>query len=211
MKEFFYAEDGTDKAIRLKYFPDYNYKGTIVEVGAASPEYISNSRHFKINGWRAVHIEPNPAFVKQHVELNNEIYEYACGEFDADDVDFVVVSQNSSSGVTDHSFSSFEIKDEYLSHPNLQHIHYLNKKKIKVKCRKLDTIIDEANIDKIDVLSVDTEGWEIEVMKGLTKIKPSLVILENVAQLDSYTKYMSDIGYKLDHIENNLNFFYIKK
>ena len=35
----FYAEDNTDQMVRDKYFTDYSYKGTIVEVGAATPVF----------------------------------------------------------------------------------------------------------------------------------------------------------------------------
>lgn len=211
----FYAEHDTDKVIREKYFPDYDYKGTIVEVGAATPDLISTTKHFKENGWRAIHIEPNPDFVKLHKECGNEIYEYACGEIDKDDVDFTIVSQktNDASNVdymTDHAFSSFSVKKEYID-LHEEFFEKLKKSVIKVKCRKLDTIIKELNLNKIDVLSIDTEGWEIEVMKGLTLIRPELIILENLLQQESYTEYMSSIDYELVHIQESLNYFYKKK
>jgi len=206
--ENFYAEHDTDRVIRNNYFPDYSYKGTIVEVGAATPTFLSTTKHFKENGWRAVHIEPNPNFIQNHLDAQNEIYPYACGENNIDNIDFTIVSTNQGEN-TNHSYSSFEIKDGYRE-LNPQYFDSLQKSKIKVNCRKLDSIIEEAKINYIDVLSVDTEGWEIEVMKGLSKIQPTLVILENVLNLNSYTEYMESRNYKLDRIQA-INFFYIKK
>ena len=206
----FFGEN--DKIIREKYYPDYDYKGVIVEVGAATPEFLSNTKHFKSNGWRAIHIEPNPEFVNQHIQSGNEIYQYACCDYDKDDVEFTIFSTNmniDSKSVSDHSFSSLSLKNEYKE----IHSDYLNsfsKKIIKVKCRKLDTLIEEIKIDKIDVLIVDTEGWEIEVMSGLSIIKPNLIVLENLTQNKDYDEYMKKFGYKLDYIQDNLNNFYIK-
>ena len=166
------------------------------------------TKHFKDNGWRAVHVEPNPRFIQNHLDAQNEIYPYACGENDKDDVDFIIVSVDNGE-VTDHSFSSFEIKEGYRN-SNPEWVDSLSKSKIKVNCRKLDSIIQEAKIDNIDILSIDTEGWELEVMRGLSKIEPTLIILENILNLKSYSDYMETRNYKLDHIQG-INHFYIKK
>lgn len=207
----FYAEFDTDKIIREKYFQDFNYQGIIIEVGAATPEFLSVTKHFKESGWRCVHIEPNPEFVKLHQEEGNEIYQYACGEEDINDVDFTVVSMSkveNKNQVSDHSFSSFSVKPEYV---NLNDVFYnsLSKKIIKVNCRRLDTIIKDINIQYIDILSIDTEGWELEVMNGLSLIDPKLIILENVLHLELYNIYMIERGYKLVHKQEH-NYFYEK-
>jgi len=62
----------------------------------------------------------------------------------------------------------------------------------------LDTIIKEANIEQIDILSVDTEGWELEVMNGLSLLKPKVIMLENIFNEDSYREYMALKGYMFD-------------
>jgi len=126
----FYAEDNTDQIARDKYFPDYSYKGTIVEIGAATPVFLSMTKHFKDNGWRAVHVEPNPRFIQNHLDAQNEIYPYACGKNDKDNVDFTIVCVNNGE-VTDHSFSSFEIKEAYRN-SNPEWVDSLPKSKIKV-------------------------------------------------------------------------------
>jgi hypothetical protein len=81
--------------------------------------------------------------------------------------------------------------------------------KIKVNVRKLDSILSNIDVKNIDILSIDTEGWEIEVMKGLSIISPKLIILENLLHLDSYTEYMSERGYNLVHKQLH-NYFYEK-
>jgi FkbM family methyltransferase len=209
----YYAEFDTDKIIREKYFPNYDYKGLIIEVGGATPEFLSMSKHFKDNGWRTIIIEPNPTFAQQHIEIGNEVYQFACSYEDKDGEFTIVEQQVSAYGgiVTDHSFSSIEVKDSYLRKPNFN-LTNSNSKKINVKIKKLDTILNEINISKIDILSIDVEGWEIEVMKGLNteNIDCKLIVVENFLDDDSYKKYFESIGYYLsDNIQYNQ--IYLKK
>lgn len=209
----FYAEFDTDKIIREKYFSDYNYKGLIVEVGGATPEFLSMSKHFKDNGWRSIIIEPNPTFVKEHKKVGNEVYEYACSYEDKDG-EFTIVHQktNAYGGiVTDHSFSSIEVKESYITQTNFK-LTEQNSKKIKVKIKKLNTILNELNINKVDILSIDVEGWEIEVMKGLDtkKIDCNVIVVENFLNDNSYKDYFESIGYFLNDVIN-YNQIYIKK
>lgn len=85
--------------------------GTMVEVGAAGPEFLSQSKPFRDIGWRCICIEPNPEFVKMHKDVGNEIYEYACSYEDVDDVNFEIVTQPIH-GITYESFSSLEVSDK---------------------------------------------------------------------------------------------------
>ncbi len=194
MNPSYFGDQNIDETVRNRYFPDFSYKGTIVEVGGATPEYLSMSRHFKLNGWRAIVIEPNPTFCEEHRKIGNEIYELACSDKDEDNVDFVVVHANSGK-VTDHSFSSLKVKDSYRQIAN-NWVDRLKHTMIKVNVRKLDTIIKDYQIENIDILSVDVEGWELEVMKGLSLINPKVVILENLFKEESYRQYMIERGYK---------------
>jgi FkbM family methyltransferase len=197
----FYAEFNTDKILRDSYFSDTEYKGTFVEVGGATPDFLSMSKHFRESGWRTIVIEPNPNFSQMHRDVGNEIYEFACSYEDKDDVDFTVVKQDviTSSGViTDHSFSSLEVKDEYIKKTGFK-LTDSNTKKIKVNVRKLQTILSEIKIEKVDILSIDVEGWELEVMKGIDTnlIKCRYIVLENLYDNISYSDYMTSIGFNL--------------
>lgn len=209
----YYAEFNTDQIIREQYFPDFDYKGLIVEVGGATPEFLSMSKHFKDSGWRSVIIEPNPTFAQQHREHGNEVYEFACSYEDRDG-EFTIVKQqvNAYGGmVTDHSFSAIEVKEDYLKKTNFS-LSESNSEKINVKIRKLDSILGDINIKHIDILSIDVEGWEIEVMKGFdTKnINCKLIIVENLFNDSSYKDYFESIGYELSNaIEYNQ--IYLKK
>jgi hypothetical protein len=53
--------------------------------------------------------------------------------------------------------------------------------KILVNMRLLDSLLRETGIVLIDILTVDTEGWELEVLSGLNfnLHAPKLLVVEN--------------------------------
>lgn len=179
--------------------------GIMVEVGAAGPEFLSQSKPFRDIGWRCICIEPNPKFVKMHKDVGNEIYEYACSHEDVDDVNFEVVTQPIH-GITYESFSSLEVSDK------LALTGYVNGKKdlsintIKVNVRKLDTILEGLKVSKVDYVIVDVEGWELNVMKGFDTLKyqPKIIVLENAFSDTylTYNDYMINFGYNFDSFDD---------
>lgn len=190
--------------LKNKFFNELQ-SGVMVEVGSAGPEFLSQSKPFHDIGWRCICIEPNPEFVKMHKDIGNEIYEYACSYEDIDNVNFEIVTQPIN-GITYESFSSLEVSDK------LALTGYANGKKdlsiniIKVNVRKLDTILEEANVSKVDYVIVDVEGWELNVMNGFTteKYQPKIIVLEN-AFADTYPEYhdyMYKKGYVFDSFDD---------
>jgi len=152
----FYAEHNTDKIIREKYFPKY---------------------------------------------------QFACSNHDGFG-EFTIVEQNVMAYggiITDHSFSSLSIKNEYLEKTGFL-LNNDNHKKINVEIKKLDTFLSEKKITDIDILSIDVEGWEIEVLEGLNTdlINCKLIVVENLFHSQTYNDFMSERGYTLkEKIEYN--------
>jgi len=206
----YYAEDQIDRVVREAFFEDCSYKGVIVEVGAACPEYLSNSQHFRENGWLVLAIEPNPTFCDLHREAGFEILQYACGDHDEDDVDFELVYQQAEykgGHVTYESFSSLKVVDSYRAlKPDI------DTRTIKVNLRRLDTILAEhaPTVEKIDILTIDVEGWELSVMTGFSvqRYKPSVIVMENLMQDKKYESYMLEHGYRL-YLEMPPNDIYV--
>lgn len=191
MKDKFYDGDGpVGKYIRDNYYPDYNYKGVVMEVGGGHPYHYSFSKHFIDNGWRGIIFEPNPRYAKMHQELGHEIYQNAVSNKDEENVDFQVLTR----------FGDFQMSGSALS------IKYENEitadakvETIKVDVITLNTFFKEMNLINIDILSVDTEGWELEVMEGLdtSQFKARIVVLENLKYSPKYTQLMAKKGYRL--------------
>src|SRR5580658_2809253 len=158
------VEGDVDLLVRDQFFADPAYRGIIIEVGAAKPDYLSISRSFRLAGWRAVAIEPNPAFCALHRQQGSEVLEYACGAIDQDDVPFFIVESSAKylgGTVTSESFSSLGIRGEWV---DFQKSVPTTTTEIRVRLRRLETILRELNIeaDNVDILSIDVEGWEME-------------------------------------------------
>src|SRR5262245_19851459 len=192
------AESDVDRLVSARFFPDGG--GVFVEVGAARPDFLSVSALFRSRGWKIIAIEPIPDFCELQRKAGHEVLQYACGETDQDDVDFTVVDSHhtdyADGKVSYESFSSLGIKPSYATlKPQL------DKRTIKVKVRRLDTILKEhaPDVGRIDVLSIDVEGWELEVLRGLdlVKYRPKVMIVENLFDERSYRTFARSKGYTL--------------
>jgi FkbM family methyltransferase len=203
------AEFNVDKAVRARFFPGQQ-SGVLVEVGAAHPSYLSLSALYRGLGWRVVAIEPNPEFCELHRAQGYEILQYACGDHDEDNVDFTVVDSHGAEYYGGHvsyeSFSSLGIKDSYAGLIGSGPHQNLSISAIKVNLRRLDTLLEEYAVERVDLVAVDVEGWELEVLDGfdMARFKPRVLIIENLFADRRYRTYMRNRGYALwRHLEPN--------
>lgn len=184
--------------------------GVLVEIGAARPDYLSIGALFRTKGWRVVSVEPNPAFAALHRSLDHEILELACSDTDADDVDFVIVeasreTEYQGGKVSAESFSSLGIRGNFESLFAKMQARFTTRT-IRVKTRRLDTIIASTGLAQLDVLVVDVEGWELECLRGFSfgSLAPKVAVIENLFHDHSLTDFMTQRGYQLwRHIEPN--------
>jgi FkbM family methyltransferase len=195
-RQRFYAEDKADRFLRKTFFRG-QARGVMVEVGAAGPTYLSMSRHFRESGWRVIAIEPNPHFVAQHRAAGFDVVQVACGDHDEDGVDFEIVNQPAAYAggkISYESFSSLRVKDSYRAHKPV-----IRSESIKVNLRRLDTVLEQQKVSTLDLLSIDVEGWELEVLAGfsLERYRPRVVIMENFNRDPGYVSYMLGRGYRL--------------
>jgi len=169
----------------------------MVEVGAAGPTYLSMSRHFRESGWRVIAIEPNPHFVAQHRAAGFDVVPVACGDHDEDGVDFEIVHQPAAYAggeISYESFSSLKVKDsDRTNNPAIR------SERVKVNMRRLDTVLEQQKVSTLDLLSIDVEGWELEVLAGfsLERYHPRVVIMENFNRDPGYVSYVQRRGYRL--------------
>ena len=200
----YYAEGNLDKYIREKYFSDFEKKGIMVEVGAGTPQHISVSKHFRDNGWRCICVEPNPKFIEAHKKLGNEIYQYACSNKN-EMGEFTIVHLPTWHKPKNDGLSCSAIEPKYAV-PTEAKIE-----KIKVEIVTLTSLLEKLEITQIDFVSVDTEGWEKEVIEGLDlqKYQPKVIVMENLLDI-SYVNFMNTLGYEYDN-KIEFNEIYYKK
>ena len=196
------VEGDIDAVVRAQFFPDAAFKGVMVEVGAARPDFLSIGASFRDFGWRVLSIEPNPEFAGMHRKLGHEVVQVACGEHDADDVPFFVVDSKHvnylGGSVTFESFSSLGIRGGYAKDMSGVDVETTE---IRVAVRRLDNILQAAspNVKRVDLVCVDVEGWELEVLAGLSfeRWQPKVVIVEHLFEGPEYQEFMRKRGYEL--------------
>ena len=202
--DIFYGEIINNKhvdEILKDYFPK-DYIGTFVDVGAYEPINISNSYYFEKNGWDCHCIEANTDLIPLLKKHRKNVYNYAVSNEDKDIVEFNVVKSltGGGGGSKTASFSAIELSTKYfnLFDVNKTSIDFINK--IQVSQKSLNSIFNEKNINKIDIMSIDVEGGELNVLKGLNldKYKVKIFVIENILNELSIKEYLENFNYILD-------------
>jgi FkbM family methyltransferase len=144
-------------------------KGCYIDIGAWDPVVDSVSMFFYSQGWRGVHVEPNPFYSKKLREARPDetIIEAAIGDCTAPTTLFVIEN----TGLTT---SSEKFRDQHKQKG-------FTSETIKVPTRTLASIFDEAGNDDIHWLKIDAEGMEEDVIKswGNNQARPWVVVVES--------------------------------
>jgi FkbM family methyltransferase len=194
-----------DQRLRA-FFPDYEYRGVFLDVGAGLPVELSGSYHFEQNGWRVLCIEPNPHLAAALRRERAEVVECALADFCVDEREFTIVHSN----FGQISVSGLELFPALYEDPGVQ-VH--RTETVSVAVRTLDWLLETTSpkIERIDILSLDTEGYELPVLRGLSRLWPTVIMLENYrGQSDGCRPYLEERGYELVLAEG-LNEFYQRR
>lgn len=197
----FYSQDNQDKFLETTVFKGYK-NGFYVDVGAHNGKKFNNTLYFeKNNNWTGINIEPiKNVFDKLVINRPNNI-NLNCAVCNNDgETDFClnVGYTEMLSGIKD----SFDIRHfNRLQNENQQ--MGSTTEIIKVKTKKLETILDENNITHINYLSIDVEGAEFEVIKSINfdKVFIDIIGFENNYDDASYpiVKYLENKGFITIH------------
>lgn len=194
-----------DQVLR-SYFPNFSYKGVFFDVGAFEPITISNSYHFEMNDWDVYCFEANSELIPNLKNKRKNVFHYAIGDTNLDKITFNVVHTKPNWAA---SFSAINIDSKYKDIFGWN--NRWTQKQIEVQQKTLNYIIEnEIQICKIDILSIDVEGGELNVLKGLDirKYSPKIILVENVSDDIVLDNYIKSFDYKLDK-KYAYNYFYI--
>lgn len=165
--------------------------GVFVEVGAFDGLIQSNTKLLEeFYGWTGILIEPSAVLYKRLVNNRprSSCFQCALGSFEQNNTyrygDFDGELMSSMGGNREHR-------------PATQ----------RVLVRTLQSILDETHLDQIDFFSLDVEGYELNVLKGIDFTKSSFdyILIEIYKKFyNEILKFMQYNGYKL--IENFTNY-----
>lgn len=174
-----------------------------VEVGANDPFDLSQSWHLEQQGWRGLLIEPIPANVnklRQHRQA--DVVEAAC----------CAPAQHGQTatlyvGGVNGAHSSLR--------PDLAVPESRTGQAIQVPLRTLQSVLQAhglAGRGSVDLLSIDTEGTEVDVLQGLdlAACQPVLILIEDLVHDHSKHQHLVNAGYRWFR-RTGLNSWYVPK
>lgn len=119
---------------------------------------------------------------------------------------------------------SFDYKDEFIigdfqessfAGSMMGGCSQIHQKTTKVKACKLSDLLDKHNVKKIDFLSIDVEGYEIEALMGLdfNMHSPSYILYEdhehrNIKYIEKFEDFFANLNYSLEKKFSNNHFLF---
>ncbi|WP_343583155.1 FkbM family methyltransferase [Herbaspirillum sp.] len=178
---------------KLEKYVDYD-NGYFVELGANDGVTQSNSLYFeKYRNWRGLLVEPAPQnYLKcrKNRSSSDSIYCAACVSFDYDK-EFVRIAYSNLMSTPVNLESDIQDPRAHAQQGNRFLSHGETIFEFGAVARTLNSLLLDAKAPKIiDFLSLDVEGAELEVLKGVDheafRFKYLLVECRDFSRLDSY-------------------------
>jgi FkbM family methyltransferase len=190
----YYSQEGED--ILLNRYFHWKMNGFFIDVGAHHPQRFSNTYFFYKLGWRGINIDAMPGSMKAFQELR------------PDDINIEQPVSDEEAELTYHIFSDPALNgfSAELSAGRNTEEFYL-KEKIQLRTKRLADILEEhvPAGRKIDFLSVDVEGLDLQVLKSndWNRYRPEFVLVEclktgTLSELDGNETalYLKSLGYE---------------
>lgn len=188
--------DNTGKPIVLKVLEHIGHvrNGIYVEAGAHDGIDQSNTKYLNERlGWKGILVEPSrSAFDKLIVNRSNDICVHGC--LVSSDYAEQVVWGDFDGGL----MSSVEGKRLDSSRMNLKSAPAIT----------LDKLFSDNGITRVDFISLDTEGYELEILKGIdfTRVIPRYFLIEIYSRdYEAIDTYMDSKGYVMIESISNYN------
>jgi FkbM family methyltransferase len=186
-----------DKKLR-KYLTQRN--GYFVELGANDGLKQSNTKHFELfRGWSGILIEPeltNFNAIKQNRSIQTKSFHCACVSFDFKNPEISLIYSDLMTILLE---GSNEIENVVAHAKSGERFWRGVSYEFKAPARTLTSVLEEARSpNHIDFLSLDVEGAEIEVLRGLdfTKFTFGFLLVESRG-INLIENLLNSKGYKL--------------
>lgn len=190
-----FSQAGEDMIVRGEF--EENYKGVYVDVGAYHPKLFSNTYYFYKKGWKGIIVDPSLEMIQKHKQVRPNDIQVNVGVGKKEKVmEYFVMDK----GAT-NTFDENEMKKSV----DLAGRKLMEKRMVAVlPLRKILYQYLEKGV-QVDLLSVDTEGMDLEVLQSMDweKYCPKIVIAEEMEfdyknwKKSKLVVYMDKVGYEL--------------
>ena len=194
----YYAQGDHDKSIE-SFFQQHPPRSKVfVEVGAFDGVHYSNVRRLvEKHGWSGISIEPvGKNFAK--LEASYRGSDVRCVRACASDTDGEVeLNVSTYPHLPDWGSDVASVSGEDKERWQKQYGAVWTKE--KVPALRLTSILDEAGVTDVDLLSIDSEGHDFEVLKGLdfSRFNPQLIVVEYGKHREAILNFLTEQGYTL--------------
>jgi FkbM family methyltransferase len=190
-----YAQEGEDMI--LNRYLEHKENGYFIDVGAHHPWRFSNTFFFYKKGWNGINIDSMPNSMRLFKKVRPKDINLEVGiSQEAKELEYFVFNEPAVNGF------SKSAKEDILKLPS-----YKLLKTLKIRTYRLSDILDQYLPvgKKIDFLTIDAEGMDLEVLKSndWNKYRPSFVLaesdsssLEEIKGCSIY-QFMQTVGYHL--------------
>ena len=181
-----------EKELIREFFKDME-GGLFVEVGANEPDMIlSQTFHLEENlNWNGILVEPIDYLCEKLREkrLGSKTFQVACTSPIKVGKAILRIPIDEEIEITGHACLEVNV-DHSLLHET---------RDVEVATTTLNVILDEEGIKKVNFLSIDVEGTELDVLKGfdIQKFAPELIIVEDRLVFLSKHNYLKRFGYQI--------------
>ena len=174
-----------------------NRKGFFLDVGANHPIDGSQTYGLEKLGWSGICVEPQPKYAQLHEQLRkSKIVCCACG----------------SQSQAGRELTLYALEENASLVPSLVLYSALDQIKVSysVPVETIDKILESNNTEKLDFLSIDVEGFEMDVFAGfsINRWRPSLILVEDHLYDHKVHRLLKESGYKLIR-RTELNMWYV--
>lgn len=184
-------------------------RGFYVDLGAYDPVRFSNTNRFYQKGWYGINIEPDPELFEKLKERRKRDINLNIGIGNKNEKLYLLkffpntVSTFSKESARKYKRYGFKLV-----------------KKIKIEVKKLSDLLEKYCKNKqIDFMSIDTEGYDLQVLKSNNwdKWRPKIICIEapqkdfagnKVKSSEQIKKYLLKRGYR-EHLNNGQNCIFV--
>ena len=181
----FVTSEAVEKELIWEFF-DRRRGGVFVEVGANDPVAGSQTWLLEQQGWHGILVEPQSVHCSRlrQQRKNSQVFQVACSSpaFEGK-MDLLLAEENGSS----------TLQKQRDTHGT----KFIGAERVQVTT--LSKVLESAGTKQIDFLSLDVEGHEVEVMRGMDfeRYRPALILIEDGVRDLSKHRFLKSRGYKL--------------